>query len=235
MKLGGMQPYFFPYLGYFAVIKHTDKWIIADNVQFMGGSWIERNRILKSQAGWNYIRVPLEKSPYTIPINKKRIRTNENWQRKIFSQLVLYKKIAPYYHQVIDLLDHVFSSHTNSIVELNTRGIKAVCEYLGLPFTYILASRLDVDLKKIKEPDDWPLEICLLLGADEYINPPGGKSFYNKDKFERNQVRLKFLQVNLLPYQQNGHPFEPGLSILDVMMFNSIDKINEMLDEYEFL
>lgn len=235
MKLGGMQPYFFPYLGYFAVIKHTDKWIVADNVQFINGGWIERNRVLKSHDGWNYIRVPLEKGTHTLPIRERKIRTNEHWQRKIFSQLIHYKKKAPYYKEVIHLLESLFAHQSDTIVELNIRALELVCQYLHIPLNYTLGSQINVDIKKIHAPDDWPLQICLLLGADQYINPPGGVSFYKKEKFDRCGVELKFLKVHFQPYQQNGNPFEPGLSILDVMMFNAVDQIHKMLDDYEFL
>ncbi len=95
MKLAIMQPYFLPYLGYFALIKHTDKFIVFDTPQYIRHGWIERNRILKPSEGWQYINVPLEKRPRDIAIKDLRIRQNDDWRRKILAQLEHYKKRLP--------------------------------------------------------------------------------------------------------------------------------------------
>ena len=97
MKLAIMQPYFFPYIGYWSLIKQTDHFMIFDTPQFMRRGWIERNRILKQQGDWQYISVPLEKKPLDTPINQMVIRSNESWKEKIKNQLMHYKKKAPYF------------------------------------------------------------------------------------------------------------------------------------------
>ncbi len=105
MKVGIMQPYFFSYLGYFSLIKHSDRFILLDTVQFIRHGWIERNRVLKQNEGWFYIQVPLFKSERGTLIKDIRINNNINWKNKILSQLQIYKKIAPNYFQVIKLLN----------------------------------------------------------------------------------------------------------------------------------
>lgn len=235
MKIGIMQPYFLPYLGHFALIKHTDQWIVFDTPQFMRRGWIDRNRILKpNMEGWQYIMVPLEKMPVATPIKNMKIRANEPWQKKIFSQLVHYKKKAPYFKTVIGLLESGLELSGNSITMLNVRLLKIICDYLGIPFNYALFSEMNITCAGC-EPDDWALEICKALAADTYYNPPGGMEFYDRQKFERAGINLKFFKINLQPYTQLGQPFEPGLSIIDAMMFNSIEEINKMLDNYVLL
>lgn len=96
MKLGIMQPYFFPYLGYFSIIKHTDKYILSDEVQFSHHGWIERNRILKPVAGWQYINVPLIKANRVLPIKEVFINNSIDWKSKIMAQLHHYKKKSPF-------------------------------------------------------------------------------------------------------------------------------------------
>ena len=101
MKLAIMQPYFSPYLGYFSLIKHTDNFILLDTVQFIRHGWIERNRILKpGWDTWQYIKVPLEKHSKNSIIKDIRIKTNQDWKRKLISQLVHYKKRAPFYQNM---------------------------------------------------------------------------------------------------------------------------------------
>ena len=92
MKIGIMQPYFFPYLGYISLIKHTDEFLLFDPVQFIRHGWIERNRILKPGAGWQYISVPLKKHEQTALIQDVQIDNSQNWREKILAQLGHYKK-----------------------------------------------------------------------------------------------------------------------------------------------
>lgn len=235
MKLGIMQPYFFPYLGYFALIRHTDRWVVFDTPQFIRHGWIERNRILKPVDGWQYIRVPLEKHKRETPINEIKIKTNENWQEKIIAQLGHYKKIAPYFRQVIRFVKEAVNFDTEYISKLNINLLRLTCDYLGLEFEYSVFSELDVDFGAVNEPDEWALNISKALDANEYYNPPGGSDFFNKEKYERNNISLKFLKLNLKEYDQRRETFEPGLSIIDVMMFNPIERIREFLDLYELI
>lgn len=228
-----MQPYFLPYLGYFSLIKHTDQWIVMDGVQFIRHGWIERNRILKPTEGWQYIKVPLEKHHYDIAIKDVKIKNSYNWQDNILKQLEHYKKKAPFYNDVINLLNKVFDKQSNSIVDLNVYALELICKYISIEFNYSIFSQSDIKSIKAKEADEWSLEISKALGIKLYYNPIGGKSFYDKSKYERENINLKFHKLNLQEYKQKLTNFEPGLSIIDVMMFNSPDTICKMLDDYE--
>ena len=134
MKLGIMQPYFFPYIGYISLIKNTDKFILFDVVQFIRHGWIERNRVLKQDKGWQYISVPLKKHEQTTLIKDIKINNDEDWKNKILAQLQHYKKKSPFYKQTIDVVTKGLNIETDSIVELNYSTLKAVCEYLEISF-----------------------------------------------------------------------------------------------------
>ena len=230
MKLAIMQPYFLPYIGYFSLIKHTDSWVVFDDAQFIRHGWIERNRILKPNGGWQYIKVPLIKHHREALIKDVRIRNTENWCKKILGQLEHYKKKAPFYKSTISILEELCSLSYNSIVKLNAKSLELVCNKLNIDFNYQFSSNLDLNTENILEPDDWALEITDLLGFDTYINPYGGREIFNKEKYQRRGVALKFLKVNLNEYNQKNEYFESGLSIIDVMMFNSPNTITAMLD-----
>ena len=236
MKVGIMQPYFFPYLGYISLIKHTDRFILLDTVQFIRHGWIERNRILNQNEGWLYIKVPLIRSKRESLIKDFEINNSVNWKNKILSQLQIDKKIAPNYFQVIRLLNEVFENDYKDIVHLNKRSLESTCNYLGINREIEIFSEMELEIEPVNEPDEWALNICKALGnATEYWNPPGGKSFFDRSKYENEGIRLNFQHVELLPYNQKRENFEPGLSIIDVMMFNSVEEINNMLDNYELL
>jgi len=229
-----MQPYFFPYIGYFALIKHTDFFVVFDTPQFIRHGWIERNRILKPQDGWQYLKVPLEKHKRETNIKDIKINNSVLWKDKIFAQLTYYKRKAKYYNEVIRLLKDIFSIDTDSIIELDTYSLTKICEYLNITFKYSLFSEMDLNIGVIKEPDEWALKISKALDAEEYVNLPGGEDFFNRDKYEGQGIKLKFLKMDLKEYDQKQSYFEPSLSIIDVLMFNEPRKINEMMDEYKF-
>ena len=236
MKLAIMQPYFLPYLGYFSLIKHTDEFILLDTVQFIRHGWIERNRILKPSDGWQYIMVPLKKHSRETIIKDIEINNEQQWKEKILAQLQHYKKQAPYFSNVIDILNEIFSKEYATIVDLNLASLKTVCNYLGINTPIGIFSQMNIEIEPANAPDEWALNICKALGnIDEYWNLSGGQSFFDRKKYENAGINLKFHSAILTEYDQKRNVFEPGLSIIDVMMFNSVEEINKMLDNYELL
>jgi hypothetical protein len=233
MKLGIMQPYFFPYLGYYSLMKHTDQWIVFDVVQYIRHGWIARNRVLKPGEGWQYIAVPLQKHNRDTLIKDIRIN-QDDWKGKILRQLDHYKK-ARYYNQTIEVIKECFEIETDSITILNAHILKTTCNYLGIDFKYNIFSEMDLAIDPVADAGEWALNISKALQASEYINPPGGMELFDKNKFANAGINLKFLNINLTDYPQRRNVFEPGLSIIDVMMFNSPEVIREMLDNYQFI
>lgn len=236
MKVGIMQPYFFPYLGYFSLIKHTDKFILFDPVQFIRHGWIERNRILKQNEGWLYIQIPLLNKGRDIIIKDILIDNTQDWKKKLLSQIQSYKKKAPYYFKTLKVLNEVFEKDYETILELNFATLTAICSYLGIEKEILIFSDMKLEIEKVSAPDEWALNICKALSnVTEYWNPPGGQSFFDQSKYENAGINLKFQSVNLSPYDQKRETFEAGLSIIDVMMFNSVEEINNMLDKYSLI
>lgn len=235
MRVGIMQPYFMPYIGYFSLIKHTDLFVLFDTVQFIRHGWIERNRILKQDDGWQYVKIPLikEHGRDTI-IMDVRINNSENWKDKMLSQLQHYKKTAPNYYKVIDLLKSIFDENYDDIVTLNKVALEKTCAFLGISTQIEVFSEMNLSIEQAKAPDEWALNICKVIdGVDEYWNPIGGLSFFNRNKYEQAGIKICFQEMKLEEYDQKRPKFEPGLSIIDVMMFNPMEGIDNMLDKYE--
>ena len=118
-----MQPYFLPYQGYFSLIKEVDLFILLDDVQFIRHGWIERNRILKPQESWQYIKVPLVKHPRETKIKDIKISYNEDWRKKMLAQIGHYKKRAPFYREGSELLTRILEFEFSSISELNFHSL----------------------------------------------------------------------------------------------------------------
>lgn len=227
-----MQPYFFPYIGYFSLIQSCDKFIIFDTPQFMRKGWIERNRILKLTGGSTYIKVPLIKSPLDTAILDMKINNDIDWKNKIIAQLDIYKKIAPFYRTTMDLIHHCLCGEHIKISKLNEVIIREVSKYLGIKTEISVYSQSNKIIESVNNPDEWALEICKSIGADTYINAPGGKEFFDSEKYKKENIKLLFIEPILQSYNQNTNNFEAGLSIIDVLMFNSKENTINLINNY---
>lgn len=234
-KIGIIQPYFFPYLGYISLLKHTDRFILLDTVQFIQRGWIERNRILKQDDGWLYIQVPVKKPNGRASLIKDCVLDNgQPWKEKIFAQVATYKKIAPYYKPTVEFLKETLSKDFDDITSLNRHVLTEICNYLEMPREIESLSEMELVIEQPMDSDEWALNICKTMGPNiSYINPIGGMSFYNREKYLQSDIEIYFHEINLRDYHQGGRAFEPGLSILDTLMFNSREEVHEMLDNYK--
>lgn len=231
MTVGIMQPYFMPYLGYFALIKHVDKFILFDTAQHIRHGWIERNRILKLDNEPMYIKVPLVKHKRETLIKDIRINNNLQWKQKIFAQLLHYKKKAPYYNEVISLIEDIFEEEFDEITRLNYVILNKITRHLGIFTPMEIWSEMNLEIDEVKKPDEWALNICKVLGANAYYNAIGGKSFFDGHKYQNAGVDLKFLEITPEPYKQFDTQFVPFLSILDVLMFCDKRDILKLLNQ----
>lgn len=234
MKLGIMQPYFFPYIGYFQLLDTVDLWIAFDDTQFIDKGWINRNRILHPEPAkeWQFITLPLAKRGQFDKIRDIRIKSDFDWHAQILGKLTAYKKKAPYYKQTIDFVHSCFDTHENNLARFVIRSLKMTSECIGIQTPIEIQSDMDLKLGKIEHPGQWALRISQAVGAGEYINPLGGIDIFNRKEFESAGVKLTFLQPMLAPYSQRRDGFVSGLSIIDVMMFNSSEALRELLNGY---
>jgi hypothetical protein len=227
MRLGIMQPYFFPYLGYFELIARTDRWIVFDAVQYNPKSWMNRNRILHPTQGWQYITVPVAKAPHGTAISKIRIKDRDAALQRILGQLDHYRKRAPYFHQVRELVQSAFATSSDRLVDLNVSGLAAVCGYLRINFDYSLCTATGLDLGGIEHAGQWALKIAQQLGASDYLNPPGGKELFRQDEWDAAGIRLSFTDMNDFRYDCSPYAFVENLSIIDVLMWNDAAAVLE--------
>lgn len=228
-----MQPYFFPYLGYFDLIQRVDEWIVFDTPQYMRHQWVNRNRVLHPSSGWQYINVPLKKHHQQTQINRVEIDMNSDWRERILRQLQHYKKYAPYYNEVILFLEECFSEASPNLSETNTITLKKTCQRLGIITPFRVFSQMNLTLEgQVQEPGDWALKISLAVGASEYINPSGGAALFDETRFATHNIKLTIQSFTNLVYACKPYPFEPALSIIDVMMWNSCAEIKQYLDPF---
>lgn len=232
MKLGIMQPYIFPYLGYYQLINCVDKFVVYDDVTYIKQGWINRNKILVGGKE-HLFTIHLKKVSSNVSIRDTEINYSlyNNWKKKFFATLDNSYKRAPYYSDAIAVVHDVFNKQTDSIADLALYSIKSVCSYLGID-TEI------VDTSTVYNNNDLAaqgrvLDICKKENANTYINVPGGADLYSKKDFLDQGITLNFIKPNLLEYPQFDNIFVKGLSMIDVLMFNSVEDTHKLLASFE--
>ena len=233
-----MQPYFLPYLGYFQLMNAVDKWIVFDNIQYIRHGWINRNRILSPnlEKEWKYISIPLKKYSQSTLITQIEINKDNNSIDSILGGLSYYKRIkAPFYKDTITFIKPLIQNEHKFISELNINLMNNIADLLDIKTKFTISSKEGFEFKENMESDDWALEISKKIGASTYINPIGGIELFDKEKYKSEGIEIKFLKTNNIIYKQSRRDFVPFLSMIDVMMFNPIEKIKEMLNKYELV
>ena len=231
MRLGVMQPYFFPYLGHFSLIAACDQWVVFDVSQYTPKSWMSRNRVLHPNSGTNYISVSLSNSSINIKTNEARIADWDAVRLSVIGELTHYRRAAPYYRRTMALVEEVFSDPVQTLVDLNVRALRTICRVLEINFNPVLASSLSLDVGGIDHAGAWAPMICQVMGADEYINPISGAFLFRPQDFKCIQVELRFLDFTAPGYEMGSRPFEANLSILDVLMWNDLPVIRQWLTD----
>ncbi len=229
MKLGIMQPYFMPYIGYWQLIKAVDKYVIFDDVNYIKKGWINRNNILVN-GNKKLFTISLHNASQNKLINEIAIADDfEKFDKTI---IMAYSK-APYFKQVNALLHEIYAYPKDNLALFVANSIKKVVDYLEIKTELILSSKLDKD--NFLKGQDKILAICRELKADTYINAIGGKELYEKQKFQEKGLNLFFLEPTITEYKQLSGEFVGGLSMIDIMMFNTPEQIREMLSSFELV
>lgn len=230
MKIAIMQPYLFPYIGYFQLINAVDIFVIYDDVQYIKRGWINRNRIL------------MNGEPTLFTFSVKGGSRNDRIEDKLFSSEFEKEKIkfqktiqfaykkAPYYSEVMEIIDRIMACEEVNLSRFITNQLYVLSDYFNFNTKFYVSSRLEKTVGLTSE--EKLIDICKTLKADNYINPIGGIELYSKDSFMNKGITLSFLQSKISPYSQFNFTFSPFLSILDVMMFNPREKISNMIREY---
>jgi hypothetical protein len=227
MKVAIMQPYLFPYIGYFQLMNAVDEFVIYDNIQFSKKGWINRNRILVNGTD-AYITLPLKKDSDYLDVKDRYL--SDDWEiekKKIINRITESYRKAPYFTSVFPIIEGIFNYSDRNLFEFISNSLKQINKYLDITTPLIVSSTIDVnhELKSEKKV----IALCKARHAETYINPIGGIELYNKEEFKSEGIELKFLKADNIIYPQFKNEFVPFLSIIDVMMFNTKEEIKHYL------
>lgn len=232
MRVGIMQPYFFPYIGYWQLINAVDRYVICDDVNYIKGGWINRNYILVNGRR-KRINLRLSKASQNKLINEIELLCDEVYYDKLLKTIEFSYKKAPYFNEVFPLINSIIKHDEKNLAKYLAHSIQEVCKYLGIDTRLIISSELDKNNSLRRQYRI--IEICKLLNADQYINAIGGIELYSRDDFLAHGIDLKFLKTREIKYQQFNKEFIPNLSIIDILMFNSVEETKKLLGEYDLI
>ena len=221
MKIGIMQPYFFPYIGYFQLIKSVDVFVVYDNIKYTKKGWINRNRMLQNGKDVMF-SLPLKNDLDSLDVCDRELATDFN-RDKLLNQIKGAYRRAPYFEQTFPLVEQIVRFEDANLFRFLHHSIVKTCEHLGVTTEIRISSgiAIDHDLKS----QDKVLALCKAVGTNTYVNAIGGKELYSKESFREKGIDLKFIRSKPFEYAQFGDAFVPWLSIIDVMMFNPLDTI----------
>jgi hypothetical protein len=232
MKVAIMQPYFFPYIGYFQLIGSVDLFVIYDNIKYAKKGWINRNRFLRNGADCVFT-VPLRKDSDSLDVRDRTLAADFDRGRLINQLREAYRR-APHFQESFPIVEKAVMAPRDNLFEYVHGSVVEVCRHLGIGTRIVPSSSLAID--PALKAQDKVLAICKAADASMYVNAIGGQELYDREEFRARCVELKFLKTHSIEYPQFGDPFVPWLSIIDVMMFNPVARIREFLEtRYELI
>lgn len=233
MRLGIMQPYFFPYIGYWQLLNAVDEYVIFDDVNYIKRrGWINRNYILIN-GRLQRINLHIRKASQNKLIKDTKLAQTDENNKVLLETIKMGYHKAPYFDEVYDLLKDIFSYSTDCLSEFLKNELVFVCSYLGIETQIFLSS--EIKKKDGLRGEDKILDICKSRSATQYFNAIGGRDLYHQERFKAEDIELYFLHTKPIKYKQFTKDFVPDLSIIDVMMFNSVDEVRLFLGQYDLV
>lgn len=230
LKLGIMQPYFFPYIGYYQLLNYVDQYVIYDNIEFTRKGWINRNRILVNGKD-ELITLPLRKDSDFLHVRDRAL--SDTWpteKGKMLNRIAEAYRKAPFFQEVFPLVERCLNYTDKNLFRFLYHSVLETSAFMGIHTPIVISSEVEID--HTLKSQSKVLGICWAMGATSYVNPIGGLELYDKDFFLANGVELRFLKAATINYQQFSGSFCPNLSIIDVLMFNSPDQVRVYLNNF---
>jgi len=222
-KIAIMQPYFLPYIGYFQLINSVDLFVIADDLNYIKNGYINKNTISIQNSKYQFT-LNLKKASQNKLISEIEVGDNRGKLLDTFKRS--YKK-APYFKDVYPIIEQILNNEEKNLARFIYYSLIKICEYIGISTKFIYSSEIKKD--NTLKFDDKIINICHLINSNHYINPIGGFDLYSKDKFSQSDIKLEFLKMSEIKYPQFTENFLCCLSILDVLMFNSIQELQILM------
>jgi len=255
MRLAAMQPYLFPYIGYFQAIDAVDRYVLYSNVSYIKKGWINRNRLLARDGSIITFTVPVaNKSSFTL-IKDTEIDNSEPWARRILKTIQTIYGKRPFFEETYPMIEKLLRTDYRLLKDLNSDCITSVAKHLEINTDMVTDNHQFDEMEKCLEQIDENfnpyeylskthptrkvsrvIEMCRHEACNEYVNAIGGQDMYKKEEFAQYGISLSFVKTNEIVYSQGlDGKFEPNLSIIDVLMNNGKEETKRLIKEYTLI
>lgn len=233
-KIGIMQPYFLPYIGYFQLLNMVDEFVIYDNIEFSKASWIRRNRMLQNGKD-AYFTLPIKKDSDFLDVDQRYLIDEfEIEASKLLRRIESNYSKAPYFKDFFPIVQEIIFCNERNLFDYILNSVYCIKDYLKIETPIKVFSKLGKDVHLLRAQDK-VIGVCKALQATHYINSFGGKHLYDSESFQKEQLQLLFFKPREMEYSQFDNDFIPFLSIMDVCMFNDVSQVREYLNQYEII
>jgi len=220
-----LQSNYIPWKGYFDLINMVDAFVLYDDMQYTKRDWRNRNKI-KTPQGPLWLSIPVEvKGKYFQKINETLI-SDKSWAMKHWKSIVQNYSKTRFFKQYADVFEKLYTEMDEDYLsKANYRFLTAINNVLGIETEILWSS----DFELAEDRTERLLNICLDLGADEYISGPAAQAYMETEKFEKAGVKVSWMDYSGYPeYTQLYPPFEHGVTILDLIFNEGPDAVKYM-------
>jgi hypothetical protein len=224
-----MQPYFFPYVGYFQLAHAVDRFVFYDDVAFRKRSWINRNRVLTPSGEERRVTVPCLGASQNRRICDVGVDYAGPAMRKLGATLANNYRKAPNYCMLAPLLNEVLEHPYDSIGDLASSSVLAICRYLDIEPCFSWSSRTGYDNVDLDRADRLA-DITRRVGGKEYVNLPGGETLYSSADFSEHGVTLRFLRPDLERFAELVGAEAASVSMLHHLMWQPRQELRAALE-----
>ena len=228
MKAVILQPSYIPWRGYFHQIHKADVFIFYDDVQFDKHGWRNRNRV-KTHQGTQWLTIPVHGRGAPVqhtPINQVLIDDRQPWNRKHWMTLEQSYSKAPYFKSYAGWLEAIYQDPPSLLADFTISLTVEISRQIGIQHTRFLRSS---SLEALGTKTERLLHILTQLGADHYISGPSARSYLDENAFATAGITLEYMEYNYPVYEQLYPPYDPQVSILDLMFMTGPDALAYMV------
>jgi hypothetical protein len=232
MKIAVMQPYIFPYIGYFQLIQSVVHFVSLDNVHYITKGWIERNNISINN-NKHLFTLPLESKGRNKLITELKLKEFPSWKDKFSKTIIQNYKKFPHFEETMNLINTCLDFEEEKLSLFILNSLQTISNHLVLETTFSQSSELNIE----ETAQQRILKVCLEHKADQYHNPIGGWDIYDPSLFKEHGVNVKFIKTKDNVFkQEDSFPFDdPYISIIDILFRFGKEKTHDFLNNYDLL
>jgi len=220
-----LQPSYIPWRGYFHQIQKAELFIFYDDVQYDKRGWRNRNRI-KTPSGVKWLTIPVHSrgaQTEHIPINQIRICWDTSWNQEHWRTIEYAYHKTPFYEAYAPEISRLYNIQYELLADFTVELTQVLARMLGIIQTrFLRSSSLPVEGQKT----DRLLNILKQVGATHYISGPSARDYVEEDKFSAAGIGLEYMDYNYPEYPQLYPPYDPQVSILDLLFMTGPDASN---------